>query len=130
MATVVSNQTRTKYNPKGKLVSKIVKGNSYSTTSKTYKVFGSGCFDTAPKTPRERFTDDEEWLLAGLICEGLTPQQVLVEFRKVYDTHSDHSINLQYRQAVNLSTKGAQGMSHKTNSFMNKLISLDSQTFG
>ena len=81
-------------------------------------------------TTRTRYTSDEEWLLADLICDGNTPAEVYTKFREVYDTHSEGSINMQYRQAVNLWTHGKQGMSHKTNSFMEKLIAIDPDTFG
>jgi len=128
MAKVIANQTRTKYDIKTRKPITIIKGQTYNTTSKVYQTFKPEMFDTV-STKRVRYTEDEEWLLAGLIVEGNTPQEVLSKFREVYDTHTDHSINLQYRQAVNLFTNGSQGMEHKTNSFMNKLIALDPYHF-
>ena len=129
---IIANQTKTRYNEKGKLIAKIVKGDTYQSSSKVFKIFGNSCFDKAPRlsSTRELYTPDEEWLLAGLICDGNTPNQVKVEFRKVYDTHSDHSLDWQYRQAVNVATKGAKGVSHVTRSFVEKLIALEPSVFG
>ena len=131
MSTVIANVSRTSYANRNRPVS-IVAGKSYQTNSKAYRTFSADCFTTAPRksTQRFKYTNDEEWFLAGEIVAGKTPQQIYPEFCAQFGTkHTYHSVELQYRQAVNLWTNGRQGMSHRTNSFMDKLQALDPQTF-
>ena len=50
MATVIANQTRTRY--VGNRSVGIVLGSSYSTTAREYRTFGAECFDKATRSTR------------------------------------------------------------------------------
>lgn len=128
MTFFYAKQTINRYTPKGKKIS-IVKDNPYKKNSVLYREFGSDAFYSKTGS-REKYTSDEEWFLAKLIVSGLSQSEVISAFMEQFGTHTEGSVSLMYRQAVNCATQGEKGMSHLTQSFMNKLASLDPETFG
>lgn len=128
MTFYYAKQTITRYTPNGKKIS-IVKDNPYKKNSLVYREFGSNAFYLKEAT-REKYTPDEEWFLAKLIVSGQSQPDVISAFMEEFGTHTEGSVSLMYRQAVNCATQGEKGMSHLTKSFMSKLASLDPQTFG
>ncbi len=89
------------------------------------KALLQSALDAKAKGERNRYTDEEEWVIATDIVEGKTKDQIVANFMSQFNTHSAHSIELQVRQAVNQATNGAQGMAHKTQSLMAKLHQLN-----
>lgn len=127
MSVVYAIKTINRYTPKGKKIS-IVKDSPYKKSSIQYKEFGKEAFYSKAGI-RDNYTSDEEWFIADMIVSGKSQSEVVEAFSEMFGTHTPGSVSLMYRQAVYSATLGDKGMSHLTQSFMDKLASLDPETF-
>ena len=115
MASVTATQTRRLVDPVTRRTYEIKKGQTYKTTSQTYRVFhkrDANAFVSArTNSGAQTWTADELDLITDLYLEHVRPADehdaratILKEFRRVFNTHSDDAVELTVRRIIRLDT--------------------------